>query len=110
MAVVTLDEVKHQLNLEGLGLADDALLGDKIAAAQNHIERLLGYAIEEKYPPTGDEPPISTVPAALKEAVLQLAAFWYEHRGTGLLDGSDIFKALPFDIDAIVTEFREWSF
>lgn len=110
MAIVTLEMVKEQLFFtDDIGETDDNLLTRKIAAAQSHIERQLGYKIEEEYPPAGD-PPVSTVPPALIEGVCQLAAFWYEHRGSGVLDAGEAFKELPHDIREIVREFRNWSF
>lgn len=106
--IVTTAELKEQLNItEDLGTGDDELLARKIAAAQGHIERLLGFAIEATYPPAGD-PPLSMVPPALKEAVLQLAAHWYENREATLVGVSG--QELPFGIWSIVNEYREWSF
>lgn len=99
MAIATLKQVKEQL---GVTLdIDDALLTRKLAAAQSHIERLLGFEIEEEF---------DDIPPALVECVCQLAAFWYEHRGSGLLDGGDVFKELPFGIHEIVREYRNWTF
>ncbi len=105
MAIVTLDQLKAQLNLtDDLGTDDDALLSRKIDAAQGHLERLLGFVIAETYGGTGQSP----IPTPLIEAVCQLAAHWYENR-EGTVVG---FKAasLPFGVDEIVREYREWSF
>ncbi len=105
MAIVTIDELKQQLNLtDDLGTGDDALLGRKIDAAQNHIERLLGFRIEAKYGGAGQDP----IPPALAECVGQLAAHWYENR-EGTVVGATA-QALPFGLADIVREFREWSF
>jgi hypothetical protein len=99
--IVTTAELREQLNLtDGLGEGDDALLDRKAAAAQDHIERLLGFKIEETYP--------DTVPPALKEAVLMLAADWYENREATLVGVSA--QELPFGVQAIVAEYREYSF
>lgn len=103
MAIVTLDDVKGQLNLDGS--ADDSSDGDvlltqKIAAAQNHIENLLGFEIETEYP--------DTVPPALKEAVLLLASWWYEQRETALAGMNA--RPIPYGVQDIVNEFRLWSF
>lgn len=100
MSIVSVDQLKEQLNLtDDLGTADDALLARKIEAAQNHIERLIGFSIASM---SGGVPP------ALVECVCQLAAHWYENR-EGTVVG---FKAasLPFGVDDIVREYREWSF
>lgn len=97
MAIVTTADVKAQLNQTQS--VDDVLIGKKIDAAQNHIERLLGFAIEAEYPPP--------VPDALKEAVCQLAAYWYENREPVLIGVSA--QMLPLGLDAIVNEYRNWS-
>lgn len=98
MAIVTLAEVKAQLNLTGSD--DDTLLGEKIAAAQDHIERLLGFEIETEYP--------ETVPPSLREAVFQLASWWYEQREAALT--GTIVSTVPHGVHEIVTEYRKWSF
>lgn len=56
MAIVDLDEVKEQLN-QPLDLDDD-LIERKIDAAQDHIERLLGFKIEERYGTGNNQEPI----------------------------------------------------
>lgn len=105
MAIVTLDQLKAQLNLsDDLGTADDALLNRKIAAAQNHIERLLGFKVEERYGGTEQE----EIPPALVEAVSQLAAHWYENREATLVGVSA--QELPFGVWPVINEFREYSF
>lgn len=99
MAIVIYQQLADQV-----GLTDDAPDEDKAAlqqkgdAAQNHIERLLGYRIEEQFP---DE-----VPPALAEAVLQLAAWWFENREAV----SDSDRRLPFGVDEIVNEYRDFTF
>ena len=106
MPIATLEQLKGQLNITpDIGTADDAMLQRKLAAAQTHIERLLGYRIEEQFQPAG-EPPASTVPPALVEAVLQLAAWWYEAREAA----SEGAHEVPFGVREIVTEYRGWSF
>lgn len=85
---------------------DDALITSKIAAAQDHIERYLGYKIEEEYPPAGS-PPVSTVPPALVEAVCQLVGHWYENREAVIVGVSA--DELPLNVADIVREYRNWS-
>ena len=105
MAIVTVDQLKEQLNITAdFGTGDDALLGRKIEAAQSHVERLLGFKIEARYGGTDQEP----IPPALVEGVCQLAAHWYENR-EGTVVGATA-QALPFGLSDIVREFREWSF
>jgi hypothetical protein len=69
--IVTVDQMKDQLNV--LSSDDDEIIERKIAAAQSHIERLLGFKIEETYGGTDQE----EIPPALVEAVCQLAAHWF---------------------------------
>lgn len=103
MAVADLAGLKEQLSFtDDIGEADDALLQRKLDAAQNHVERLLGFKIEDIFGGTGQEP----VPAVLIEAVLQLAAHWYDNREAG----SEAVRELPFGVREIVTEYREFTF
>jgi uncharacterized phage protein (predicted DNA packaging) len=103
MAIVTLSEIKEQLAFtDDIGAVDDALLGRKIAAAQNHIERLLGFKIEETFGGEDQEP----VPPVLAEAVCQLASWWYENREAA----GDGAREVPFGVQEIITEYREFSF
>lgn len=105
MAIVTVAELKEQLNLtDDLGTADDALLGRKIFAAQDHIERQLGFKIEARYGGEGQDP----IPASLVEAVSLLAAHWYENREASLIGVNGY--ALPFGVQEIVDGYREYSF
>lgn len=96
--IVTLSEMMDQLALTTDAPAEDlALVGAKIAAAQGHVERLLGFAIEERY--------LSAPPPALKEAVMQLAAWWFENR-----EAVSDSRALPFGVEDIVNEYKDWAF
>jgi hypothetical protein len=105
MAILTVAQLKEQINFDAdLGSTDDALLGRKIAAAQGHIERLLGFKIEERFGDEGEE----EVPPALVEAVSMLAAHWYENREASLIGISA--ADLPFGVWPIVNEYREYSF
>lgn len=105
MAIVTLEQIRAQLNFTAdIGSADDALLTAKIEAAQAHVERMLGYAIEDRFGGT-DQPP---VPADLAEAVLQLAAHWYEVREA--VNVGNIVNEVPFGVREIVMGRKDWSF
>lgn len=105
MAIVTLEQLKGQLRI---GHDDeDELITQKINSAQSHLEQLLGFKIATEYPPTEDDPPVSTVPPALVECVLQLAAHWYENREAVVLGGNA--QVLPVSVADVVTEFRNWS-
>lgn len=104
--IVTLDEVKAQLN-QTLAI-DDALITRKAAAAQSHLENLLGFKIEDAI---ASDPPREGFedgcPAALIECICLLAAHWYENREAALVGVNA--QSLPFGIDDIVNEFRNWS-
>ncbi|WP_051423957.1 head-tail connector protein, partial [Martelella sp. AD-3] len=76
----------------------------KPGAVQNHIERLLGYRLEESYGGEGQEP----VPPVLAEAVMQLAAHWYENREAVLIGVTAM--PMPLGLREIIREYREWSF
>ena len=105
MTIATLEELKDQLSFtEDIGAADDALLTKKLDAAQNHVERLLGFKIEETFGGEDQDP----VPPALVECVLQLAAWWYEQRETALT--GTIVAEIPHGVQEIVTEYREFTF
>lgn len=103
--IVTVEQVKAQLNVTTD--IDDALLARKIAAAQSHIESLLGFAIENRYPPAAGDPLVATVPSALEECVLQLAGHWYENREATLVGVNA--QALPLGMTDIVNAFRDYS-
>lgn len=103
MAIADLADLKDQLAFtEDIGDADDALLQKKLDAAHNHVERLLGFKIEETFGGTGQDP----VPPVLIEAVLQLAAHWYDNREAG----AEAVRELPFGVREIITEYREFTF
>ncbi|KEP68527.1 DNA-packaging protein [Thioclava dalianensis] len=99
MSIVTLDDLKAQLSFtDDMGELDDTLLAGKIDAAQDHIERLLGFKIEDEFGVDGTP--------SLKEAVLQLAAHWYENREAA----GDGLREIPFGVDEIVREYRGFTF
>lgn len=103
MAIITLAEMKAQLAFtDDLGAVDDELISGKIDAAQSHIERLLGFKIEATYGGVDQDP----VPSDLKEAVFQLAAWWYDNREAVGASASE----LPFGVSSIVNEYRGFTF
>ena len=104
MAIITVEQLKDQLNLSpDLGADDDALLSRKIDAAQDYIERQLGFKIATRYGGADQE----MLPPALVEAVSQLAAHWFENREATLI-GVNAY-ALPFGVAEIVDSLREYS-
>lgn len=101
--IVTHDELMAQVGLTSDAPTEDIFaLQQKGLAAQNHVERLLGFKIENEFGGTGQEP----VPEALRECVMQLACWWFEHREAV----SDRDTRLPYGVDEIVNEYREWTF
>lgn len=103
MAIVSITELSEHVGLTDDAPGEDLLtLQAKGDAAQNHIERLLGYRIQDEFGGADQD----RIPDALKEAVLQLAAWWFEHREAV----SDRDRRLPYGVDEIVNEYREWTF
>ena len=81
---------------------DAVVLPQVLAAAKAHVERILGYALtdEDKLP--------DGVPADLEQAVLMVAAHWYENRETVLVGVTA--QEIPFGAAQIIGEHREYSF
>lgn len=103
MAILTLTQIKEQLSFtDDIGSVDDVMLKRKLDAAQNHVERLLGFKIEEAFGGEGQD----AIPPALIEAVSQLAAWWYEQREAA----GEASREVPFGVREIVTEYREFTF
>jgi uncharacterized phage protein (predicted DNA packaging) len=104
VAILTVANLKEHLSFtDDIGSADDALLARLIDGAQNHIERLLGFKIEDTFGGEDQDP----IPPALVEAVAQLAAHWYDQREAS----SDLaLREVPFGLREIVTEYREFTF
>lgn len=98
--VMTLPELKAHLSLTDDQDEDDALLQGKLDGAQTLIERMLGYALVTRFE-TED-----AVPADLREAIMQLAAWWYENREAVMEPGAP----LPFGVADIIDANRDWTF
>ncbi|MGV3553091.1 head-tail connector protein [Rhizobium sp.] len=101
--IVTLPLLKLNMHVEHND--DDTLIAGKAAAAQAHIERLLGFKIEERYGGTDQEP----VPPELVEIVYQLVGHWYENR-EAVIVGENGVRSLPHSVWEVVREYREYSF
>lgn len=103
MAIVTFQELCAQTGLTEYAPAEDLLiLQQKGDAAQAHIERWLGFSIEDRF--GGEDQP--GIPNDLKEGVLQLAAWWFEHREAI----AETDKLLPYGVQEIISAYREWTF
>lgn len=105
MAVVEMAEMKAELRVDFDD--EDAVIAAKIDAAQSHLESLLGYKIEEEFPPEG-EPPVSMVPADIVGAVKALAAGMYENRESVIVGASAV--PTPHGVWEVVTNRRRYSF
>ena len=103
MAIVTLAQLESQLGLEGVP-GHELLLQQKLDAAQGHVERLLGFKIEDQFGGVDQEP----IPEPLREAVLQLAAWWFESREAGIV-GQSVANP-PHSLPEIIAEHRDWTF
>lgn len=90
--------------ISGATPGDDLLVTDRlIAAAQNQIERLLGYRVLDLYGGENQD----AVPPALVQAGCMLVAHWFEQRETAAERG---LSEVPFGVQDIVAEFREFTF
>jgi uncharacterized phage protein (predicted DNA packaging) len=90
-------DLRRQLNLDP-DQEDDIFLSAKLAAASGWIEAYVGE------PFAGLDP----FPAAISEAVLQLAAHLYENREAVLVGVSA--SELPFGVVDLIRPYRVWSF
>jgi len=105
-SLIPLQDMKNQLGLTLSQDDDDDLIAGKIDAAENHVDRLLGYSMRTRYPAPEGQHAATNVPPALLEAVLQLATWWFENREAA----TDLSRELPFGVREIVNEYREWTF
>lgn len=103
MAIVETADLLAHLGLTADNGGELALLAQsKAEAAQSHIERWLGFKIEDTF----GGPDQAPVPADLKEAVLQLAAWWFDNREAT----TESAKLLPFGVSEIIDAYRGWTF
>ena len=89
-ALTPITLLKSQLNLDHD--LDDALLAHKLDAAEIWIGHYTGA-------------PFAAGDAALTEAALQLAAYWYEQREAASFDVST--KPVPFGVRDLLDSYRE---
>lgn len=91
--VIAVPELKAQLNLDSD--TEDTFLADKIDAAEAYASSFIGGPIPDP------------VPAAIKQAVLMLAAFWYEAREAATVGGNPY--AVPFGVHDLLQAHRAWA-
>lgn len=89
---ITVPELRVQLNLDSDH--DDALLSQKIDAAEAYCASFIGGPIPDP------------APAAIKQAVLMLAAYWYELREAATVGGNPY--AVPFGVHDLLQAHRAW--
>ena len=89
-ALTPITLLKSQLNLDHS--LDDALLAHKLGAAELWISNHTGI-------------PFDADNAALVEAALQLASFWYEQREAASFDQTTV--QIPFGVRDILASYRE---
>lgn len=109
MAYVTYDEALDHLSLTG-DMVEGLIVSRKLAAAQAHVERLLGYKFTARFlepgEAAGEGDDREEFPADLREAVLQLVAWWFENREAA----GPAMREVPFGVREIVAEYRGWTF
>mgnify|MGYP001493833867 CR=1 FL=1 len=94
MSIVSLEDQKKHMNVDFDD--DDALISDKIDAAESYTTALVGVDIAS----------MSPVPAALKQAIMMLAAHFYENREAASFDGRA--NQLPFSFLGLIAPYRRW--
>jgi len=100
MTIITVADAKAHMNITGE--ADDALIADKIAAAEAWIGQFIGTALDD----AGAFP--DGTPEPLKEATRQLVAHMYEQREAVLIGiASD---EVPFGVADLIRPYRDWAF
>jgi uncharacterized phage protein (predicted DNA packaging) len=98
--VIDVSDLKAHLNITTD--ADDALLAEKIEAAESWIAAFTGAEF------AGEDWPPDPVPGALKEAIRQLAAHLYENREASLVGITA--SELPFGLLDLLAPYRAWTF
>lgn len=99
--IVDVETLKEQLRVDFED--DDDVIERKIAAAQDHVERYLGFRIEDEFGGEGQD----DIPPALVEAVCQLVGHWYQNRETVIVGVNA--QEMPMGVADILREYRNWS-
>lgn len=97
---IGISDLKAHCNVTGSD--DDAVLTRLLAVASAHVERLLGFALDDEQRLPGG------APADLEHAVLMLAAHWYENREASLV--GVVAQLLPLGVQDMVREHRRYTF
>ncbi len=102
MTVVSVADVKAHMNVTVAD--DDALIGDKIAAAEAWIGTFIGSPLDDAtaFPDGAPEP--------LKEAVRQLVAHLYENREATLVGNTLTSMDVSPGLFDLIGPYREYVF
>lgn len=95
-----LDTLKEHCNVTGDD--DDAVLTRLLTAATKHVERVLGFLIDD-----ADQFPDGT-PEDVEQAVYMLAAHWFENREASIVGVSAM--PLPMGVSDILDNYRVFTF
>lgn len=115
--IVTVESITY---LGSDGLDHEMAEGDFIQLLNGSIAPLLGQswpsvgdspeAVRVRYvagyPVTDADPSVSTVPAAITQAILLLIGHWYRNRET-VVTGT-IATSLPLAVEALLSTYRVW--
>lgn len=105
--MITVPELVQHLNLpEATAEQDGDYLAGLLAAAQDHIDRTLGFKIAAAVD-EGQDGFEDGLPPSLRQAALMLAAHWYEVREAS---AAEQLRPVPFGVSEILESFREWTF
>ena len=91
-SVVTVDEFKAHLNL--LPDDDEPLLAHRLEAAEAYCASYVGGYLADPYS------------AAVKQAVLMLAAYWHELHEAAVVGGNPY--QVPFGVHDLLQAHRRW--
>ena len=100
---LNVEALKAHLNIAGdLDAVDGAVLPRFLTAATRHVENDLGIRLTDfvEFP---DGPPED-----VEQAVLMLAAHWYENREATLVGVTA--QQVPFGYDSIIANHRSYTF
>lgn len=62
------------------------------------------------YPLTTDNPPASTVPAAIRHALMLLVSHWYAHPDAVVgVEARDSSTEMPIAVEALLSPYRVWN-
>lgn len=95
MPIIPVADLRAHLNLDHE--ADDALLTQQLDAAEEYVS----YAVGSPMMPSLDQPIAPTI----RQAVLMLAAFWYETREAAL---PGVPYAVPFGVSDLLQSHQRW--